>query len=234
MKVLLLDFSQLDIIGKSRDAFISVVKNTIGDKFSGTGITFTDKPEIAEQLEDSVDLGVLFIHNNNSLDTSPNSLGKVHTLYDQMHNKVDIGEVNVKDIITQYSPESNLSLAKITGTVSSHEGGHMFLPSGHSIDSLNLMSEGPDLFNTVKETNGEGLQFTKFQKDILSGKASVTEELSLPEAEQLFSKDPSSLFTGDISSDLDQSQGNSLNDHLESGDDYDVSILDEFDISELF
>jgi len=162
IKILYLNFEFLrGAFLPDREMFIKTVEQVVESKYSDTGVEVVWNEKLARMLETQTGASVkeVFVHDQPFIDASPDGLGCAAT-------RIGGAEVD----ITDFSPDlPSESLARQVGTVAAHEGGHLFLPTGHSIDAPNLMSEGPLTYERLEATDGEGLDFTEAQKCMLRG-----------------------------------------------------------------
>jgi hypothetical protein len=160
VKTIYLNFEHLSMKGPNRQAFVNRITEVVREKFSGVNVNIaTEKPNFGQVKE-------VFVHNSDKLDKAmwgkePGDVGEA--VYSQAKAEVNLNEL-VEAGVT--SPES---IADSAGTVAAHEAGHLLLPSGHSVDGNNIMSEGSSGYFESLNADGGALQnFSETQKAMMN------------------------------------------------------------------
>ena len=177
--VVYLDFSHLDILDEKKQIYINKIMKVVENKFDGTKVSITSNHNVAEQLNGVADVNTVIVHNDPELDCSPEGYGCAFPCE-------NLGEVNINDFnVTDID-----DLTMQVGTVSAHEAGHLILPNGHSVESVNLMSGGKATSEILFTDNGESLEFTEIQKSIFNDEINVPDDPTLAELEISYIMDP--------------------------------------------
>lgn len=160
-------------------------------------------------LEGNNDLRVVSIHNLSSLEAlTPDTLGVAI-------RQADLGFVSVDEF---QSPDL-ASLGEQIGTVASHEAGHLFLPSGHSVDRLNLINEGESLNETLRRDDGGSLEFTDVQKALIRGDIYVSPDAPLEDVESYWAAQGPHGNSGELDGNERSALDNSGNDDVSMEED---------------
>ena len=180
MKVLYINFDYLKFDSGKQKFLEEHIINTIKDKFSDTEVFVTTSKEMAHTIVQHARPKTIFIHNDDELNISGEAGYGM-----RIHR--DFAEVNVDQIsqsLFNGDYEADLDIfGNQIGTIASHEAGHLFLPPGHSIVGVNLMSDGAVNNQYLLTNQMDKLQFTDFQKNIIRGDVQINEDASLPEIE---------------------------------------------------
>ena len=218
--VVYLEFSHLDLPKPVKDIFIDSIISVVKEKYNGTGVLVTADLKEAQILNNAADVNTISVHNNPVLDQSPDAFGVAFP-------GKNWGEVNVDD----FPCDDMHDLASRVGTVSAHEAGHLILPGGHSVDGVNLMSEGEKTSGLLELTNGENLNFSEIQKSYMRGDFEISPDLTLAELEI----DLIESITYDLPDDISEKQSHpeTIVDDLDELD-INVEVGDDIDIDDIF
>ena len=91
------------------------------------------------------------------------------------------GEVYINEI----DMDTIANSADYVGTVCAHEAGHLFLPHGHSLDSINLMSDDENITPELIISDRE-LHFTELQKYLIRDEIPYPTGYNLAEVENSY------------------------------------------------
>jgi hypothetical protein len=208
MKLIIINDRFLNVNDVFKESFIKQVIHTMNQKFEGTNVHVVHQDTQIENLSGIDSAKSVLIHNDPSKEISGGSeaLGVSNGEY---------AEVNVADfnfeVLSSKADMAN-SLAKQVGTVAAHESYHLYGPSGHSLESNNLMSDGTKLDSELFEKDGIDLEFTQLQKEALKSSETL-DGLSLAEVESEYSQfKMTNMLDTDDNLDLDDINSTHLGD----------------------
>ncbi len=155
-----LNFSALDMLPDEKQNFVNKVFEQVSSKFSGVNVNIvTQRPSTTNYKE-------VFIHNNDLFDKM--MWGKEKGVIGESKFNLSVAEVNVNEMISDgmVGPDK---LAEATGSIASHEAGHLLLPFGHSDKGVNLMNAGdPEMWKAMDSDGGAHYVFTETQKGLMN------------------------------------------------------------------
>ncbi len=220
-KLLYINFDLLSSKYSNIENLKENILNIVSEKFSNTNVFVTSNKKFLENMESESFIKRVFVHDTKALDLN-GELALGQTLHD------DISEVNLSDVENS-DDYMDLDLIDKSGLVVTHEAGHLFLPSGHSSDGLNIMNNGPDISMT-KITDINQINFTDAQKELMQSEH-LDPNYSLNYYEKLYYYDQNSMGSDEI--DHDDGLDDDGIDHEDDFDDSFFEDLDEF-LEDLF
>lgn len=164
-RVIFLNFAHLDIDPSIKDTLTARIGDVVSSKFEATNSFVTsDMNQFAQLREAGIDFKQVIIHNQSELEgfVESDALGQAYP-----SGATAFVDLNKYSSLDDFPTDNLEGVSQQIGALATHEAGHLFLPSGHSIDGLNIMSSGNISTADIAQYNGMNLEFSDIQKAIL-------------------------------------------------------------------